>query len=699
MNGNGKLRKRMLAALLVCAAGAWPARGAEWHVDQRHAGASDANAGGAEAPFKTLAKGVASARAGDTIRVKPGMYREELVFKASGAPGKRIVLKAEAGPGERVILSGSEELKGWRPSTREEARGNPHFERIYVAETDVKPFGIFVDGVAAKLARMPRNEKSWFAAESSAGTSIRDAQHLTQPAGFYEGGTIVVRHPSTNRFRDTIVRYDAEARELHFASKMTESVSGKDQYCVQNLPNLIEGPGQFAWEARGERFRIFLWPPEGGALEKRLVEQPVRGASGFLASWDPGVGHLTLDGLEIQHGVSGAIGGSGGKDLEIVNCILHHNLGGGSRHAIALNRQEGALIRHNIVMHNNHSGIGLSYGRELRIEENWIFKNRVDGMAMGWETRKVTVARNLIQDQWDGGHPDGFQTFRQVSELTLDSNLIFNTGQMWQCGSTSNSRMVNNMFVGSHDNGLSITSRIIFDKYGNEGQTWAFNTLAFFKLGGMSLVKDFKVHDSVIAPGTRMALMSSFLKYEWTSDRNLYWAPGAKEATFHWKGESLNFEKYREASGQDRHSKYGAPCFRRAPAHYSGGTDGAHERGKLFLSNMSPSEWEAGDHVEVNWDGIARKIKASGEGWIEFEPALAEAPDGPRFVAANWKKETNFELDLRVTDESPAKGLGEGGKDAGSSVDIQAYLRLDFDGDGKRDVPELPKALEHLKPR
>ncbi len=35
--------------------------------------------------------------------------------------------------------------------------------------------------------------------------------------------------------------------------------------------------------------------------------------------------------------------------------------------------------------------------------------------------------------------------------------------------------------------------------------------------------------------------------------------------------------------------------------------------------------------------------------------------------------------------------MGDKGQDVGSNIDIQAYTRGDFNGDGKRDLPPLPR--------
>ena len=84
-----------------------------------------------------------------------------------------------------------------------------------------------------------------------------------------------------------------------------------------------------------------------------------------------------------------------------------------------------------------------------------------------------------------------------------------------------------------------------------------------------------------------------------------------------------------------------------------------------------------------------------GAKYIAFDPPLAFVHPYGWDMVCNWKKNSNFGLDLRLADDSPGRKMGEGGKDVGSKIDIQAYLKGDFNGDGQRDLPPAVKALEY----
>jgi hypothetical protein len=85
-----------------------PASAATIVVDRAHAKASDEAAGTADAPLKTIAKGLALANPGDTVLVKAGRYDETVAITKSGEDGKPLTL--QAAPGEEVAILGGLDL-------------------------------------------------------------------------------------------------------------------------------------------------------------------------------------------------------------------------------------------------------------------------------------------------------------------------------------------------------------------------------------------------------------------------------------------------------------------------------------------------------------------------------------------------------------------------------------------------------------
>ena len=73
---------------------------------------SDDSKGTKTSPFLTISKAASLAKAGDTVKVHAGIYREWVSPKNGGKENKPIVYES-AGDGE-VVITGAEEMKGWK---------------------------------------------------------------------------------------------------------------------------------------------------------------------------------------------------------------------------------------------------------------------------------------------------------------------------------------------------------------------------------------------------------------------------------------------------------------------------------------------------------------------------------------------------------------------------------------------------------
>ena len=120
MGSNGKGRLPSLKAMkytciaLLSAALAEPLFAATYHVDQSARNASDTNPGTQYKPFKNISAGAAVLKAGDTLLIHRGVYRETVRIKESGTAKKPIVIQA-ATKGT-VTIRGSVLVSDWRRS-------------------------------------------------------------------------------------------------------------------------------------------------------------------------------------------------------------------------------------------------------------------------------------------------------------------------------------------------------------------------------------------------------------------------------------------------------------------------------------------------------------------------------------------------------------------------------------------------------
>jgi parallel beta-helix repeat protein len=95
----------ILILLLICLV--FPVTPGSWAVEYYvSTSGSDSNPGTMNQPWRTVRKAANTLRAGDTLYIRAGTYRERVVPKYSGKPGKYITYTAY--PGDTVIIDGLE---------------------------------------------------------------------------------------------------------------------------------------------------------------------------------------------------------------------------------------------------------------------------------------------------------------------------------------------------------------------------------------------------------------------------------------------------------------------------------------------------------------------------------------------------------------------------------------------------------------
>ena len=102
---------RLLLFLTIFTAALTTVRGAELFVDKRSIGgpADDGNAGTISSPWKTISHALKSAKPGDTINIRSGVYNKTIIIMHGGTEGNPLTIKAYAG--EEVVLDGRNTLK------------------------------------------------------------------------------------------------------------------------------------------------------------------------------------------------------------------------------------------------------------------------------------------------------------------------------------------------------------------------------------------------------------------------------------------------------------------------------------------------------------------------------------------------------------------------------------------------------------
>ena len=103
---------------------------------------NDENPGTAKAPFATIARAAAAAQPGDTVRIGPGLYREQITFVRSGKEGAPVTFAGTRGPGGEyltVVEPPGRDLTGWSPA--------PEIgPEVWKAPLDKRPDLMLMDG-------------------------------------------------------------------------------------------------------------------------------------------------------------------------------------------------------------------------------------------------------------------------------------------------------------------------------------------------------------------------------------------------------------------------------------------------------------------------------------------------------------------------------------------------------------------------
>lgn len=404
------------------------------------------------APFCTI--GYASQRAlyGDTIIVKPGVYRESITLARMGHADAPITLKAH-NLASRPILDGSTIVSGFAPAAFNKVYSAPWGEPIVTAMYQtgkrlalaMQPAGVnpedpydkpsnWYEVEAADIAALGSNEETNLLASGTEYLILHDdfrtCNGVQVQDDFWKGAELYHYNNTANVTRVLPVNgYQASANKITFDSTRTLSLriqppsNGKsDRYAVANHPGVISRPGQFAHSGGG----LFIRPFDD---ELTMFEAAVL-QDGITLHGN----HILIDGFEIRRFTRHGIYSTATKTLEsfkLSNAFIHHNGSNG----LSLQNSKNIVIQDGDICYNNNDGLTFSKGTEnLQILRTTIHHNNNNGIWLaGSGARLYGCTQVLIQDchiHSQGSyrsHPDNLQ-LQQVDKLTIDNCLFEQDG-------------------------------------------------------------------------------------------------------------------------------------------------------------------------------------------------------------------------------------------------------------------------------
>lgn len=625
-------------------------------------------------PFPGIQAALDAAAPGDEVVVRAGIYREQLRVPA-GEPGKPIVLRAA--DGARVIVTPAQPIAGWEKTA----------EGLWTTRIDFRPTKLFVGRRPQPPAREPN--RGWWQAESAGPDALVAPRHLRNLPGPATGGEVYAWIQRGN-YQQTIpiAGFDPAAGRLRLGPIRGEvQLAEGDRFWLQNRPEWIDRPGEWAAvplsgpENDETQFQLYFKP----AREDDLKRVEAAGAEGSVVNVRNN--HVHIEGLEVMGGRRMGIEVHGAEDVEIERCVVYHNAGNG----ISFREVRGGRIGACVAWYNR-SGVTVSYSSRVVVEHCDVGYNHMDGILPTWKSEDIVVRRNYAHHHLRWGHPDNMQVYRDVKGLQIIENLLLAGGQSLMTEETSNGLLRGNMIVGSGA-GMVIFGHENTNNYRVEGNTFALSGYDCLRLTG----RDYAVYENIFMTGHGGPAYGTRGVEGYSGDRNLLWNSSRAEnptimATD--DGWLKDFAAVQASLGrEDQHSVYAPPAFRNAPVAF-GVVD--HRRlldctTGLWYVRGGTGLFRAGDHVEADFDGVVREVVSVDEqaGELTVAPPLdALPPKG--WLIGNWGESRDFQLDLRLKEAGPAARLSEEGGPIGSAIDMAAYQRGDFTGDGRRDLPELP---------
>ncbi|MBN2449381.1 MAG: right-handed parallel beta-helix repeat-containing protein [Lentisphaeria bacterium] len=336
----------LCCALAVCAG---PGRGAEHVVDRNHPAAADTNPGTEAAPLQTIAAAAERARAGDTVRVKAGVYREAVALRHSGTAESPIRFVAD--PAGSVVVSGAELLSEWAPLPGETpiySHAWPH--RFAINWKDGKP-----------IEHHPEYHPRWGRAEQVV----------------VDGRLLVIAE---------------NLDELRSAWKDRGEVSDAVRGTVgqEGVPDVLAPatwPGMFAVDTDAKR--LYLWLADGSSPSGRVVEAAARGQLFGANQWQvkEGLEHIHVRGFTFRYGASfpqrGILTLHGRSNL-VEDCLVDAASGGGAHVCGAM---RGCTIRR--CGHVGGGAVGNGFVNEQVLVQDNCWKP----IRRGWDAGGAKSAR------------------------------------------------------------------------------------------------------------------------------------------------------------------------------------------------------------------------------------------------------------------------------------------------------------------
>ncbi len=422
---------------------------------------NDKNEGNKEKPFRTISHAAQIAQAGDTVLVRPGIYRERVAPPRSGEPGKPITYRTEELG--NVFIRGSEK---WDP-TWKKLKDNVHFAKPdpSIFESD----DVYVDHpnpFLVPLASTPYNRQ---------GKPEHERTGKGNPELIYNCGQVIVNgRPWQQRpFLKEVTgapktwNFDSETGNIYMnfgnqdpAKQSVEITTRRRIFAPHSIGIghiIIEG---FVMEHCGNQYPTNFWNTpkwaQAGALGLRgghhwiVRNNLIRYAGTDAIDMGAGGGQNERKATRVPSAPLGH------HNLIEKNYIIENGAGG-----IIGAQSNNLIIRNNVIMFNNtlgftgkkryeHAGIKSHAIRDGLIERNYVADNQLsEGIWLDNQFPNTRVTRNISTNNGSRGIFLEMSDYKYNTAL-IDHNIsVGNNRIQFYVHDASGSTVMHNLFANS----------------------------------------------------------------------------------------------------------------------------------------------------------------------------------------------------------------------------------------------------------
>lgn len=448
----------------------------EFHVDTRHKQASDVNKGSQELPFKTIQKAALVARAGDSVIVHEGEYRECVSPCCSGVSAQ-LPIVYRAALGEKVTIKASDLINSpWTahgdgcystpytplpwdtPELGSENHPTSRCEQVFAE-------GVLLQHVATQELLRKTSGSMWI--DDERGVIVVHCKSELDPA------TIVMERSVRPQCLVPLVRGIDHIHILGFTMIGGASFqwTGGNWHHIDQMATVSVDGGRY-------------WLIEGNTIEWGNAQGLNIGVGGFSDPRGPvPLVHAPVERMDMLF--SERYKGMGGNNSARNNIVRYHGIAG----IVAINGTHNLVIEGNDVSYNcqknnagtcEEAGIKIHWMCDGILRNNTVCDNDAYGIWLDAGCERNRITGNLLINN------NNHAIFHEISEgpLLVDNNVIIDTRKdPASCGfythDGNHATIINNVIMGPH---LGVRVRALFhrkwgDRYTTTNSNHFYNNI------------------------------------------------------------------------------------------------------------------------------------------------------------------------------------------------------------------------------